>query len=957
MALVVSLLFLGSILSFPIVKRFGARGFLPGSALLLISAVWLLTKISQIKQFGYVKETYSWIPEIGLNLSFYADPLRLSFATLTLVAGAIILFYSGWYFDKKDESRARFSSLFISFAAAMLGLVLADNLYLFFVFWEATTVLSFLLIGHKYKIRASRSASIQALVVTTFGGLAMLVGIVLLHISTGQTLISTLFRFDLEVSGLAIVAIFLVLLGALTKSAIFPFHFWLPDAMAAPTPVSAYLHAAAMVKAGILLVIYLTPAAASFPGYTVTLVILGAITMLWGGYRSLNQYDLKLMMAHSTVSQLGMLMMLLAIPHDAVRQAGLLLTFAHAVSKAPLFLIVGIIDHHFGTRDIRELSMVGRRYPLLAIAGVGAAGSLAGLMPLIGFLAKESALNSLLSYSGSSTIVMFTLIAFIVGSALTAAYMTRFVLGSFSKKNDVPPTPTSRKSSSLLLVAPLTFVSIALAAGFLSTFLEPWAAAMSGSTETTLKLGLWHGFSVELQITLAVLIVGILLGMLSLRLKSIRSQRFENISFSHGYWRLTHTFDLVAVRVTAIAQRGSLPWYLGIILAVVIATQVLTETAFELPQMTFLQHPAEVPIAILIVLASIRAAQSTTRFKSVVLVGVTGYALVALFVMLGAPDLAITQALVETMTLITFILVIRKLPIKIVSNMKIVPKLVRIIISIAAAVIIGALAAVSLAARQAPKISDAFAELAYKFGHGLNIVNVTLVDIRAWDTMGELSVVVAAATGVASLIFIVSRGDNLPKMSRKDARSRVQKQLMRVLDPEDETRKSEWLLAGNTLQPQRRSIILEVVVRLIFHALMLLSIYLLLVGHNAPGGGFAGGLVAGLALSARYLAGGRHELGATTVIDAGRLLGVGLLLATVTALTPLFFGEAALTSRWLEINLGFLGQLDLGTSTIFDIGVYAVVVGLALDVLRSLGAQIDENEENRLEEQPEVQSR
>jgi len=315
-----------------------------------------------------------------------------------------------------------------------------------------------------------------------------------------------------------------------------------------------------------------------------------------------------------------------------------------------------------------------------------------------------------------------------------------------------------------------------------------------------------------------------------------------------------------------------------------------------------------------------------------------------LFALQGAPDLALTQVLVEVVTLVAFVLVLRRLPVRLGDRKRSVRQWVRVAIGVSFGVVMAVVAVVAAGARSALPVSLAWPDLAYIEAHGRNVVNVALVDLRGWDTMGELAVIIAAATGVASLIFISGRADTLPRPERSAARQSIGRQLRRAEDTSNDER-SSWLLAARTLAAKNRSILLEVTVRLIFHSVIVVSVYLTIAGHNSPGGGFAGGLVAGMALVARYLAGGRIELGAAAPIDAGKLLGVGLVLAAGTALVPLFFGGAALESSLFELNLGPLGTLDFVTSTIFDIGVYLVVIGLILDVLRSLGAGVDRQQE------------
>lgn len=937
---------ISALLIHPIVRRLHSNGFLVAAVpTAAVFAVLLPLGLSQ----PLVVESVNWLPELGLDLTFRMDQLSWLFALLVTGAGTLVLVYCRNYFDDVEEGLARFAAVFLGFSASMLGLVLADNVYLIFIFWEATSVFSFLLIAHSFRRRTSRSAALQALMVTTAGGLVMLVGLVILATISGTPNLSEI--LDSPPTGtLATVSVFLVLVGALSKSAIFPFHFWLPGAMAAPTPVSAYLHAAAMVKAGIYLIVRMGTGFADVPGYREILVLLGAITMINGGVRALRQHDIKLIVAHGTVSQLGLLVMVIGVGDPRVTFAGLALVFSHALAKAPLFLVVGIIDHSTGTRDLRRLSGLWRQAPGLTAIAVIASLSMMGVPPLIGFVAKEAAFTELLDVGETLPIAVIAFAVMLIGSVLTVAYMLRFLWGAFGTKRKIQLCTIVHKDSRSTLITPGIFVAFTVLGGL-------FAPAFDASLQRALPengaehLALWHGVTPALGASMLVLAAGVLLAVVLVRGKRVVPAVPERYSASHVYWLITHWLDVIAVRVTSLTQRGSLPFYLAVILTVTAATLggtllVLGDLPTGMPLFT---SPVQIPIAIVMMLAALFAMRAQTRFQAVILVGVTGYGMSAIFVLHGAPDLALTQVLVETVTLIAFVLVIRRLPRRISLRSTAWKRWIRVIIGASVGLSIGALALITLDARVADPISLLLPELAYTGGHGSNVVNVTLVDVRGWDTLGELSVILAAATGVASLIFLSTRVDKLPKLRRREAKEQVDALIRRIEDPNDPAERRSWLLAGRNLDPSRRSILLEVVVRLIFHALILLSFYLLLVGHNAPGGGFAGGLVAGLALVARYLTGGRDELGATVPIDAGRILGAGLALASTMAILPLFFGQAALASVWFDLDLGPLGTIPLVSSTLFDIGVYLVVFGLVLDVLRSLGAEIDKQEESDLE--------
>ncbi|MCA0347533.1 MAG: Na+/H+ antiporter subunit A [Actinobacteria bacterium] len=946
MATILLALSCSALLIYPIVRRMRRNGFFL-AALPLAFAFGVLLPLGA--PGDPVVEQLQWLPQLGLDLTFRMDQLSWLFALLVTGAGTLVLLYCRNYFDDEEEGLARFAAVFLGFGASMLGLVLADNVYLLFIFWEATSVFSFLLIAHAHKRRTSRSSALQALMVTTAGGLVMLVGVVILATMSGTPNLSEIVASPPQ-GAIATVSVYLVLVGALSKSAIFPFHFWLPGAMAAPTPVSAYLHAAAMVKAGVYLIARLGEGFAEVPGYRETLVVLGAITMIGGGVRALRQYDVKLIVAHGTVSQLGLLVMVFGVAEPNVAFAGLALLFAHALAKAPLFLVVGIVDHRTGTRDLRRLSGLGRQAPGLAAIAVLASLSMMGVPPLIGFVAKEAAFAELLDAGHTLPIAVLAFAVAMLGSVLTVAYMLRFLWGTFATKKQVQLCTIVHRDSPSTLVTPAIFVALTLLGGVLAPRFDSllWRAMPGTGAE---HLALWHGLTLPLAASAIVLALGTALAIFLIRGNRAVPVASERFTASHVYWLLTHWLDVIAVRLTSLTQRGSLPFYLAVILAVTAATlggTMIATAAFPMGMPLF-TSPVQLPIALIMIGAAFFAMRARTRFQAVVLVGVTGYGMAAIFALHGAPDLALTQALVETVTLIAFVLVIRRLPQRITLRASRWKRWVRAAIGGAVGLTIGALVLISMAARSADPISLQLPELAYLGGHGANVVNVMLVDIRGWDTMGELSVILAAATGVASLVFLRTRVDTLPKLGRRDARLQVQEHIRRVNDPKDPVERRTWLLAGRNLDPSRRSILLEVVVRLIFHALILLSFYLLLVGHNSPGGGFAGGLVAGLALVARYLTGGRDELGATVPVDAGRILGAGLALAATMAILPLFFGQAALSSAWIDLDLGPLGTLPLVTSTLFDIGVYLVVFGLVLDVLRSLGAEIDRQEEDDLE--------
>ena len=953
--------------------RWGRSAFYFLAAVPGMSFLWLITQYQNVYSDSSATPVVDvdWVPVLDLHLSFRMDQLSWLLCLLVLGVGALVLAYCARYFKSDDAGLGGFGAQLLAFAGAMFGLVTADNLILLFVFWELTTVLSYLLIGYARTRIAARRAALQALIVTTFGGLAMLVGLIMLGESAGTYSLS-----DVMIKAPELVAatggtrtmldigIALILVGAVTKSALFPFHFWLPGAMAAPTPVSAYLHAAAMVKAGIYLIARLAPGFSQTDYWQLMIVTLGLGTMLLGGWRALRQHDLKLILAYGTVSQLGFITLVVGLGSEEAAMAGIALVLAHGLFKASLFLVVGIIDHQSGTRDIRELSGVFKSAPKLgAVALIGTA-SMAGLPPLAGFIAKEGVfqafLNSAIYGPAGPAIGWTVLIGMVLGSVLTFAYSARFLWGGFAKKAKGMAT-VFKPIDWLFLAAPALLAVLTLLYGFFPQVIEwwikPYSAQFAAYGPESLHLLLWHGLTPALGSSAIVVVAGLGLFLLRGTVETGQGKVPAVIDFERGYRQAIVMLDRVAIWVTGRTQRGSLFFYLMVILGTAIAAvlSVLLLTEQQWPADLYLIDPTspfQAIAGVIIIIGAIAAAKANKRFMAVLLVSVTGYGLALIFALQGAPDLALTQMLVETIILVAFVLGMRSLPPGLLHRQEGSHRAIRIIIGVVFGATMVVVAIVAMGARIHDPISLSLPKLAYVGGGGLNVVNVTLVDIRAWDTFGEISVLAIAATGVASLIFVRGRGQRLPRAETVETGS-VDKLPTAAFEATIHLAKrftaspaNPWLVAGRTLAPERRSIIIEVVTRLLFHSMIVISVYLLLAGHNDTGGGFAGGLVAGLALTIRYLAGGRFELAEATRISAGTLLGLGLAVAALTAIVPLFFGGYIFQSAIFAFELPVFGDVKFVTSTLFDIGVYLVVVGLVIDVLRSLGSEVDQHEED-----------
>ncbi|WP_104198386.1 Na+/H+ antiporter subunit A [Cryobacterium sp. M15] len=948
-----------SVLTPGLTRYLGTRVFYLIALLPAGAFAYTLTQTATVTAGGAVTQSIPWIPQLGISLSFRVDTLAWLLALVVTGIGALVLVYCARYFTDQEPSLGRFAALLLAFAGTMYGLVTADDLLIMFMFWEITSVLSYLLIGHYTHKRESRGAALQALIVTTFGGLVMLVGVVMISVASGTTSLAYIVANPVTTQ-MGTWAILLILVGALSKSALVPFHFWLPAAMAAPTPVSAYLHAAAMVKAGIYIVARLAPGYADSDGWLPVLVTFGVWTMIVGAWRALRQYDLKLLLAYGTVSQLGFLMIAIGFNTRDTALAGAALLLAHALYKATLFLVVGVIDHRAGTRDWRKLSGVGRSAPALAVIAFVAVASMAGLPPLLGFVAKEAVFTSLLDAGvGGSGWGYAALIGTAVGSVLTVAYSIRFFWGAFKTRKKQPAT-VLRASPWDTLLAPgvLTVATIGLGlfASVLDPLLTPYADTVPGVgslTEPPYHLALWHGLEPALYLSAVVLLLGALMFRARRKVLRLQAKVPDVIDAGRGYGKAIRGVDHLAARVTHFAQRGGLPQYLGTILTVfVLALGFAAFVNRTWPDtIVWWDYPGQVLIALIMAICAVMAARVGQRMTAVILAGVTGYGLVALFAFHGAPDLALTQALVESITLVIFVLVLRRLPANIAQHNKPVRPKRRLLIGSLVGLVMGTIGFIALGARQFDSIAGALPRLSVEEGHGDNIVNVMLVDIRAWDTMGEVSVLIVVATGVASLLFVSGRNAVVPRLKESRRLRSAANRRRVVADPELSSEghavtRQAFLLAGRKNDPRSRSILIEVLVRLLFHPAMIVSIYLLFAGHDLPGGGFAGGLLAGLALVARYLAGGRYELSEAAPIDPGKLLGFGVILAVGMAVVSLFFDGLPLESAYFTATVPVLGDLSFGTSTIFDIGVYLVVIGLTYDILRSLGSEIDRQSDN-----------
>ena len=725
---------------------------------------WALSRAPEVVAGGRPTETVAWAPGIGLELSLRLDPLALLMTVLVAGVGALVLVYSRSYFDSDSSAGRRCAPLLLAFAGSMLGLVLADDTITLYVFWELTTICSFLLVGQSGISRASRRSALQALMITAFGGLVMLLGFVVLGTAAGTYRISELVAHP-PTGPAATTAAVLVLVGALTKSAQIPFHNWLPAAMVAPTPVSAYLHAASMVKAGVFLVARMAPVFHGLAAWWVPAVAVGLVTMLVTGWRATHEVDLKKLLAYGTVSQLGFVLVLVGAGTGTAALAGAAMLLAHGLFKASLFLVVGAVDHQVGTRDLRELSGLWRRMPVLAASATAAVASMAGVPPLLGYVGKEAAFDAL----SSNGLVEAGIV---LGSVFTTAYSARLLWGAFGTK---PGVEDSRAPApSWWLTGPAALTALACVAGgvgypLVDALAGPYAGSLGSGGE---HLALWHG-GLPALLSLLALVAGIALHLGREPLAALRARLSNPLPAQRGYERIMAGLERTAVGVTGRVQAGSLPTYVAIILLTVVVvpgTAMLTGTGppHRLP---LAGNLLQLPLALLVLVAAVAVVAARRRLTAVLMVGVVGYGVGGLFIVDGAPDLALAQFLVETLTLVAFVFVLRRLPVQFAqAEVRRALRVPKMVVAGLAGVLIAYAGVVVAGARQAPAVaSDAYIARAEPGAGAANVVNAIIVDFRAFDTVGEISVLAVTATGVASLI-LRSRFERRRRMSSRTRR-------------------------------------------------------------------------------------------------------------------------------------------------------------------------------------------
>jgi len=722
-----------------------------------VLTIWFARALRSVTSDGPFLVTLPWAPSLGLSLSFYLDGLSLLFALLIAGVGTLIAIYAAAYM-RSSPAAGRFHATLFAFMGAMLGVVLSDNLFTLFVFWELTGFTSFLLIGFQQERSEARSAAVQALIVTGGGGIALLAGSMLLGQAMGTVSLSAMLTGGARVppGDLYTAIVILVLLAAFTKSAQVPFHFWLPNAMAAPTPVSAYLHSATMVKAGVYLVARMTPILGGTTLWTMIIVVAGAATMAAGAWRAVQETDLKTILAYSTVSALGALMLLLGLGTDQAVTAALIYLVAHACYKGALFLVAGAIEHETGTRDVTELAGLRRAMPWTSGAAVLAAGSMMGLPLFLGFLGKEALYDAIQQQDRWPVAIL----AIAVGEnvLLGVAALTAGVSPFFGR---AVAALTAHEAPRGLWIPALALAVTGLLTGIVPALVEVplslAATAVLGET-TLVSLAIWHGVTPTLMLSVFTLAAVAAAYRFRGHLRrlwpgSLRTERL--------YTGTLAGLDAISRVVAPSLQSASLRTYVMTLVLVggsVIGTAVVAGGGRQGFAVTTDVQVHELLVAALIVGGALSAASATSSMKAVLSLGVVGYGVALMFLSFGAPDLAMTQFSVETLTVVIFVLVFRHLP----KFYALSPAVIRARDALIAAAVGATIAALVLfvgTSGTESRLADYFVETGPGLAHGRNIVNVILVDFRAFDTLGEITVLVTAAIGVHALMRIGSRED------------------------------------------------------------------------------------------------------------------------------------------------------------------------------------------------------
>ena len=917
--LIVALPFLGALL--PGLMNSTGRVACAGVTFMvsLLAFIGLMTHLPAVMAGELVTARLDWVPLLGLNVTLMLDGLGFFFAMLILGIGLLIIAYARFYLSREDNMGEFFTYLLL-FQGAMVGIVISDNILLLLVFWELTSLSSFLLIGYWKHLPEGRQGARMALTVTGMGGLAMIGGMLLLGQIVGSYDLSVILqnRNLIQASPMYLPALILILLGCFTKSAQFPFHFWLPHAMSAPTPVSAYLHSATMVKAGIFLMARMWPVLSGTPEWFMIVTTAGLITMVLGAVIALFKHDLKSLLAFSTVSHLGLITMLLGTGTAFGAMAAMFHILNHATFKAALFMSAGIIDHEAHTRDIRRLGGLRHLMPVTFVIASLAALSMAGIPLLNGFLSKEMMLEEA-THTALFGMPLLVPVMATIGSLFSAAYCFRFISHTFlgPQRDDYPATPHDPPVG--LWLPPAILVVLVVAIGVAPFLAEPFikvvTASVLGDAAELPKayFKIWHGLVPALYMSMIAVVGGLLMLLI--------------FKPALGVWdkaarpEAKHIFDAVIASAVSLARRiiaplhdGAFTRYAAIMAVTVEAVGYHAWATGTVGAPTRSVQPANfVQIAGWLMLVAATCGLVVlhrNRLLSLILIGIVGLVVSVGFVFFSAPDLAMTQLTVEVVTIILLLLALNFLPNHTPVESSVLRRTRDGTVAVAAGLGAAALSYHYLLRDTiAPSISDFHLANSYKGGGGTNLVNVILVDFRGFDTYGEIIVL-----GIAALIIYALTEALLDGPVRA-----------RLLN-----RKPDQPRSGG-MHPM----MMVVVTRVIMPVVLMVGFYIFWRGHNVPGGGFIAGLVVSIAVVMQYMASGFSWTSARLRYPYHGVIGTGVLIAGLTGIGSWFFGKPFLTSDFTYVRIPPFEKFELATAALFDLGVFLAVVGAVMLSLES----------------------
>ena len=904
----------------------------------------------QIAEAGVLREEITWLPALGLNLVIRMDGFAWMFSMLVFGIGTLVVLYARYYMSPADPV-PRFFSFFLAFMGAMAGVVLSGNIIQLVFFWELTSLFSFLLIGYWHHREDARRGARMALTVTGAGGLCLLAGMLVLgHIVGSYDLDRVLDAAELvRDHPMYLTALVLVLLGAFTKSAQFPFHFWLPNAMAAPTPVSSYLHSATMVKAGVFLLARLWPVMGGTEPWFWLVGGAGLATLLIGGYAAMFQNDLKGLLAYSTISHLGLITLLLGLNSPLAAVAAVFHIMNHATFKASLFMAAGIIDHESGTRDIRRLSGLRRMMPVTATLATVASAAMAGVPLLNGFLSKEMFFAETVFFDAAPAVAQILPIAATVAGMFSVAYSLRFIVDVFwgPPATDLPHEPHEpphwMRVPVELLVCACLVVGV-LPAWSIGQYLNAAALPVVGGELPAFSLAVWHGFNTPFMMSLVALVGGTALYMV---LRWERKQGRINAAPLMHRVSGRGVFEAVLVQITRWGHSGRrllstrrLQWQMLwlVLVTLVGAAMPLYTRGLQLGDRgTLPLSPAFVLIWALGMVCAVASAWQAKyhRLAALTLMGGAGLCVCITFLWFSAPDLALTQLAVELVTTILILLGLRWLP-KRDESLPASPasaalartRRVRdLLLAVAAGGGMAWLAFAMMSRPFAQSTSTFFLERALTEGGGTNVVNVMLVDFRGFDTFGEIVVLGIVALTVYALL-------------------RRFRPAVETMDLPEQQRYLPADLQTDLLNPRNATdtaigylMVPAVLVRLLLPFSALVAFYLFMRGHNQPGGGFVAGLVFSVGLVLQYIISGTSWVEAHLPLYPRRWIASGLLLALGTGLGAVALGYPFLTSHTAHLHLPLIGDLHVASAMFFDMGVFALVVGSTLLILTAIAHQ------------------